>query len=88
MICARYLKEGRVVAILQSESSGAPICTLANPQCCRIAGLICRRGRIDRVEVVQATRGRVALTVAARAGETDIDDVVAALNKAPGARAD
>ena len=82
MFCARYMKDGRVVAVLQSESSGAPLCTLENPQCCLIAGLVCRKSRVDRVEVVQATRGSIVLTVAANAGETDIEAVMAGLNDA------
>jgi len=81
MVCARYMKEGRVVAVLQSESSGRPLCTLANPQCCLIAGLLCRRSRIDNVDVLQATRSGLALTVAAHAGETDIEAVMASFNR-------
>jgi len=81
MVCARYKKDGRVVAVLQAESSNvAPICTLANPQCCRIAGMMCRRSRVGRVDVVQATHGGLALTVAAKTGETDIDAVMATLS--------
>ena len=88
MVCARYKKDGRIVAILQAESSGAPICTLANPQCCRMAGLMCRRTRIDRIDVVQATRGGLAVTVAANAGETDMEAVMATLNSTAGVRKD
>jgi anti-sigma factor RsiW len=80
MVCARYKKDGRVLAVLQAGSNGVPICTLANPQCCKIAGLLCRRSRIDRVDIVQTTRGRLALTVVANAGETDIEAVMATLS--------
>lgn len=88
MVCARYRKGGRVVALLQAESNGAPVCTLANPQCCRIAGMMCRRSRIERVDVLQATRGRLALTIAAKAGETDMEAVMASLDTAAGIRKD
>src|SRR5262245_35945835 len=88
MVCARYRKGGRVVAVLQAESTGAPICTTPNPQCCRMAGLMCRRWKVDQVDVVQTTRGGMALTVAANAGETDMEAVVAALNAAAGVRKD
>src|SRR5262249_33556777 len=88
MVCARYKKDGRIVAVLQAESSGSPICTLANPQCCRMAGLMCRRTRIDRIDVVQATQGSLAVTVAANAGETDMEAVLATLNSAAGVRKD
>lgn len=79
MVCLRYRRNGRVLAVLQSASGGSAICDLSNPQCCLIAGLACRRFRIDRVDVVETTRRGLALTLAAPAGETDIEALLSSL---------
>jgi hypothetical protein len=79
MLCLRYGRDGKYLAVLQSASGGVAVCALSNPTCCLLGGLACRRSRGDRVEVVQTTRGDMALTVAVPAGQTDLDPVMASL---------
>ena len=89
MICMRFRKEGRILALVQSASTGgAPICPLSGSRCCIMGGMTCRRSRTERLDVVQTTHEGLALTVAARTGETDMDAVMTSLRDRSNSRRD
>lgn len=79
MVCLRYSHEGRLLAIVQSPSDCKAMCNLHKPRCCIMAGQACRRLSIDRVDILQTTRGPLDLTVAVPVGATNIDTLMASL---------
>lgn len=83
VVCLRYRQGGKYLAMIQGPSGGTAICNMANPQCCLMGGLACKRVRIDRVDVVQTTRGSLALVVAVPTGEADVEALMASLAKQP-----